>query len=299
MRNSKDTQRILERKHLVVFGAGYVGGAVATKAAKFGARVTVLTRNPQKAAALVSEGCEAVVADLAEPSWHGDISSADFVLNAVSSGGGGIEGYRQSYLEGARSISEWASKCRGDAHLIYTGSTSVYPQGEGQEIDESFAAQGTEERTDILVQTEEKMGNWPYRSTILRLAGIYGPGRHYLLDQLKRGESVLPGSGDHRLNLIHLDDIVQAIFAVWMNPSIDRQSVYNVADNGATPKADVVDWIAQQLQKPIPTFSGLTVPGRRLNRPDRIIVNSKLKRETAWSPAYPTFREGYTAILGA
>jgi uncharacterized protein YbjT (DUF2867 family) len=97
-------------KHFVVFGAGYVGGAVAREAIALGARVTALTRNPMKVSALAADGCDVVIDELASAAWHGKIAGqADFVLNCVSSGGGGIEGYRRSYVEGMKSILAWAA----------------------------------------------------------------------------------------------------------------------------------------------------------------------------------------------
>ena len=92
-------------KRLVIFGAGYVGGAVAAEAVVRRMRVTALTRNESKAAALREVGVETVVADLATEAWHEQIAGgADFVLNCVSSGGRELAGYEQSYFAGMNSI---------------------------------------------------------------------------------------------------------------------------------------------------------------------------------------------------
>ncbi|MFM9953566.1 MAG: NAD(P)H-binding protein, partial [Opitutaceae bacterium] len=96
-------------KRLIVFGCGYVGAEVARRAVTRGLAVTALTRNVAQAVALRAEGIDVVVAELAGDTWHRQIGGgADFVLNCVSSGGGGIEGYRRSYLEGMASILVWA-----------------------------------------------------------------------------------------------------------------------------------------------------------------------------------------------
>ena len=96
-------------KRLVIFGAGYVGGAVAAEAVVRRMRVTALTRNESKAAALREVGVETVVADLATEAWHEQIAGgADFVLNCVSSGGRELAGYEQSYFAGMNSIVAWA-----------------------------------------------------------------------------------------------------------------------------------------------------------------------------------------------
>src|SRR3954467_8008161 len=96
-------------KRLVVFGCGYVGSEVAREAISRGVRVAALTRNESKAMALRTAGVDVVLADLAADDWHRQMKGdADFVLNCVSSGGGGLEGYRRSYVEGMKSVQRWA-----------------------------------------------------------------------------------------------------------------------------------------------------------------------------------------------
>jgi shikimate 5-dehydrogenase len=93
---------IFRGKRLVVFGAGYVGGAVAREAVRRGLQVTALTRNSDKAKALVADGIEVVIAELASVEWHARIpGGTDFVLNCVSSGGGGIIWYRHCANSGS------------------------------------------------------------------------------------------------------------------------------------------------------------------------------------------------------
>ena len=119
-------------KHLVVFGCGYVGGEVVRQALQGGLRVTALTRNEAKAIILQQLGAEVVVDDLARTNWHEKIKgSGEFVLNCVSSGGGGIDGYRRSYLAGMESIVDWSARRGGVGTVVYTSSTSVYPQSGG------------------------------------------------------------------------------------------------------------------------------------------------------------------------
>lgn len=282
---------------LVVFGAGYVGGAVARQAVAAGLRVTALTRNPARAAELTSVGVNAVVADLASRDWHARVPvAADFVLNCVASGGGGLAGYQRSYVDGLRSILEWGATAARPGHLIYTGSTSVYPQGGGAAIDETAepVAPGDDEPAAVLRTAEELALGWRGVGTVLRLAGIYGPERHHLLDQLRTSPAELPGAGEHHLNLIHRDDICGGCWAAW---TTGRGGVFNLADNAAATRAEVVAWLAGQLGVPVPVFTGEAAPGRRRVTPDRIILNTKARDELGWEPLYPTFREGYAAIL--
>ncbi|HEV8073259.1 MAG TPA: NAD-dependent epimerase/dehydratase family protein [Opitutaceae bacterium] len=303
-----DAHGFFRGKRLVVFGAGYVGGELARQALARGLRVTTLTRNAERAAALAALGAEAIVADLAGEAWHGRIAGgAELVANCVSAGGGGIEGYRRSYVEGMASILAWA-RARGAAGtLVYTSSTSVYPQDGGVTVDETAPTEGAGARAQLLLEAErqlrapEKTGgpaNLPSsRWFILRLAGIYGPGRHHLLEQVRAGK--MAGRGDYHLNLIHRDDIVAAMWAALGAPPVVANEVFNVADDGAALKGEITAWLAAQLGLPAPRFTGEPAAGRRTVTPDRIIANTKLKSTLGWQPRYPTFREGYREILTA
>jgi nucleoside-diphosphate-sugar epimerase len=290
----------LPGQRLVIFGCGYVGTAVAAAAVARGARVTALTRNEAKAAALRASGVEVVVADLADAAWHARIAGgAELVLNCVSSGGGGLDGYRRSYVDGMASVLAWAGAAGGVGTLVYTGSTSVYPQDGGVRVDETAPTAGGGERAELLLRAEALL--WKAgpavcaRRFVLRLAGIYGPGRHYLLDQVRAGE--VAGLGDHHLNLIHRDDIVAAVLACAAAPATVADRTFNLADDGAARKHEIVGWVAAQLGLPVPRFTGAPAGGRRAVTPDRIIVNAAAKAALGWRPRYPTYREGYASLL--
>lgn len=285
-------------RRLVVFGCGYVGAAVARQAQEWGLRVTALTRNEAKALVLRDAGVEVQVADLAETGWHARIAGgADFVLNCVSSGGGGVSGYRHSYFRGMESILAWARDRGPVGTIVYTSSTSVYPHGHGALVDEG-AATGGDERAEVLAATEHLLrenAGACRRWFVLRLAGIYGPGRHHLLEQVRVG--TIAGRGEHRLNLAHRDDIAAAIWACFGADATVANEVFNVADDAPAPKAEVTRWLAERLGLPAPVFSAEPAPGRRAVTPDRIIANAKIKSALAWAPQFATYRNGYENLL--
>lgn len=296
----------LHGKRLVIFGCGYVGSAVAKAAVAAGVHVEALTRNAEKAVTLRSLGlAKVVVAELSSGDWHGQIDGgADFVVNCVSSGGGGPDGYRQSYVNGMASILAWAAQ-GGEpiGTMLYTSSTAVYPQGGGAVVEESAPAEGATPNGKIIRESEillEKVSAGACeRWFILRLAGIYGPGRHHLLNQLREGVTELGGSGIHRLNLIHRDDIVSAMLACLAAPETIGSQIFNVADTAPAAREEVVRWLAGQLKRPMPTFDG--VPGTRRGgepMPDRVIASDKIQRVLNWRPQYEDYRAGFGAILG-
>ncbi len=283
---------------LVVFGAGYIGGAVARAAVGRGIEVTALTRNPGRAAELQADGVRTVVSDLASETWLNEIPAGpDYVLNCVSSGGGGLDGYRHSYVDGTAQIAVWTRRGRVGT-LVYTSSTSVYPQGGGAEVDESAPTEPASDRAALLLEAERlSSGANAERVFILRLAGIYGPDRHMILDTLRAG-GPLPGSGAHRLNLVHRDDIVAAILACFAAPPAVKGGVFNVADDHPSPRAEVAAWLAGRLGLPSPQFDAAATSGRRRpETPDRLIRSGRLKSALGWQPQFPDFRAGYESLL--
>jgi nucleoside-diphosphate-sugar epimerase len=293
----------LANKRLVIFGCGYVGAALSRAALAAGARVEALTRNPEKAAALRASGlARVIVSELGSMEWHAQLEPApDFVVNCVSSGG--PDQYWQSYVVGMQSILSWAAKAGPIGTLVYTSSTSVYPQGDGAVVDETAWAPGSTPNGRIISESEVLLKNAPAavrRHFILRLAGIYGPGRHHLLDQLRAAVPALNGSGGHRLNLAHRDDIVAAILACLQAPESAGSDVFNVADDAPATRAEVVGWLCGQLGRPVPPFDGSATTRRGgAPVPDRIIANGKLKRTLGWRPRYPDYRAGFGEILRA
>ncbi|MGJ8638179.1 MAG: NAD-dependent epimerase/dehydratase family protein [Opitutaceae bacterium] len=291
---------------LMIFGCGYVGKALAQYCLQNGVRVGALTRNEEKAAELQRIGVsDVIVADLDSDSWHDQLSEPfEAVVNCVSSAGGGIAGYRKSYLDGQASILRWA-KTQRIKRYVYTSSTSVYPQDGGVEVDE--LADTTEapptgsvilESEALIAAAEADLERW----YVLRLAGIYGPGRHYLLNQLLANEETIPGAGDYTLNVIHLDDSVSAICAALTSEEAPS-GIYNIADDAPTTKEAMVHWLASDLSLKAPTFDPSNVSPRLARRggrmPDRRILNSKARQQLGWQPKYPSFREGYRALLDA
>ncbi|MFI5336828.1 MAG: NAD-dependent epimerase/dehydratase family protein [Opitutales bacterium] len=294
----------MQDKRLVILGCGYIGSALAVAARVAGAHVSALTRNPATAAALRAAGVNEVVeADLFTLGWQSRLpAGVDYAVNCVSAGGAGISAYRRTYVDGMRAVIAWAAAGpRPVGTLLYTGSTGVYPQGGGVAVDESAPTGGSDARGEALVEAENLLRcntGGIDRWFILRLAGIYGPGRHHLLDQLREGAPSLPGPAGHRLNLAHRDDIVAAILACLTAPANVGNEVFNVADGAPATKAEIVHWLCARLGRPEPRFADPAGTSRRsTGAADRVILSGKLQSRLGWRPHYPDYREGYAALL--
>ncbi|HEY4246534.1 MAG TPA: NAD-dependent epimerase/dehydratase family protein [Lacunisphaera sp.] len=294
----------LEGKRLVIFGCGYVGSAVAHAAVAAGASVEALTRNSEKAVVLRAQSLtKVVVAELSSSDWHSQLESgADFIVNCVSSAGG-PDGYRQSYLAGMASILKWASSGKTPiGAMLYTSSTSVYPQGGGAVVDETALADGATPNGKIIRESEMLLQAVPEavcrRWFILRLAGVYGPERHHLLNQLRAGATTLGGSGGHHLNLVHRDDIVSAVMGCLTAADGIESQIFNVADTAPAWREDVVRWLTKRLGRAMPVFDGIAGARRGGEpMPDRVISSEKIQRVLGWRPQHPDYRSGFDEIL--
>ncbi len=296
-------------RRLIILGCGYLGAAIARTACKQRWAVEGLTRNAEQAERLRRAfDISVVVADIACDDWHREIDPRGAVaVVSVSSGGGGERAYRHAYLAGMESVLRW-SREGSLASLIYTGSTSVYADNSGGWVDEDTPPVASTPLNEILLETENLLSAAVHRGTlpsaaVLRLAGIYGPGRHHLIDTLQKGVTEFSGSGSHHLNLIHRDDAAEAILRV-AGRSEGGFHLFNVADGKPARKATIVEWTAEQLGLSRPTFHPERVSARMQRRalvdgraPDRKISADKLSRAHRWEPAFTDFQAGYRAIL--
>lgn len=293
----------------LILGCGYVGRELGRRALRCGVLVTAVTRNADFAEELRRDGFSSVVvADIADDDWHAAANGEfDAVINCVSSGRTGVDGFRRSYVEGQRSFSRWLKQGRVRS-AVYTSSTSVYPQTGGELVDESFPTRPATEASQLLLEAEEifRAATAPLCSGyVFRLAGIYGPHRHHLLDRLLTGETTFPGSGSDVLNLIHRDDVCSAVERV-LDPDLPGvpPGVYNVCSGQHPSRRDVVDWLAARLDRPKPVFDSSLMSPRQKRRvlpggsvPCRRIASLRFQTLSGWTPRYADFRDGYEMIL--
>jgi nucleoside-diphosphate-sugar epimerase len=259
-----------------------------------------------------------VAADIAGDDWHAALNPADAaIVNCVAPAARGAEGYRHSFVDGARSIIRWlensAAAGRAPARdLVFTSSTSVYPQTDGEWVAEDARVEAAElsPAGTVLREAEQMFLALPPRLVrrvwVLRLAGLYGPGRHHLLDALRAGEKSFPGDGGHWVNLLHRDDAAGAIRAGLAAPSVISGGIYNVADDEPVRKRELLAWLAGKLGQDATALRfDSTQSSRSSHRrnaegkvPDRRIINSRLKDTLGWVPLCRSYREGYGEIMG-
>lgn len=283
-------------KRVLICGCGYVGQAVGARLAAQGHVVFGLRRSVESNASLLAAGITPLNGDLSNPA---DVAALpgpfDWVINVVSSAHGGEAAYRSAYLESTRNlVRAFAhSPCR----FVYTSSTSVYAQTDGEWVAEDSAASPTTTTGLILRQTEMELlaaASRDFHPTVLRVAGIYGPERHHLLTRLLHGLKSA-GSPARWLNMVHRDDVTGAILRVLESDA--GGLIFNVADNEPAPAGDFERWLAERLNLDLSALRPEAADGGKRGASNKRISNRRLREHLGWVPAYPTYREGYESIL--
>jgi nucleoside-diphosphate-sugar epimerase len=270
-------------------GCGYVGRALALALRERGDIVTGWVRSDSSAAEIEGDVAETIVGSVADDACWSGLAPFDAVIHCAASGGGGVEAYREVYLEGVRQMNARQPQARH----VFVSSTSVYGQTDGVLVDENAATKPAAKTSRILVEAEcEALAGG---ASVVRSAGIYGPGRAALFEKFRRGEAVLEGAGDRWVNQIHRDDLVEALVLVLEKSS--PREVYNAADNEPVRLFDFYVWCATRLRLPMPP-TGEADPDRKRGLTSKRVANGKL-RALGWTPRFPTFREGLVDRLAA
>ncbi|MDQ6622993.1 MAG: sugar nucleotide-binding protein, partial [Verrucomicrobiota bacterium] len=198
------------------------------------------------------------------------------------------EDYRRVYLQSAQHL----AAAFPNAALIFTSSTSVYPQTNGEWVTEESPAEPARATGRILRDTEDFVLS--AGGIVARLAGIYGPGRSALLRKFLAREAAIDPQ-DRFLNQVHRDDIASALFHLAQNAPTISGRVFNVSDHHPILQRDAYAWLAAQLQRPLPPIA--SAPAERKRGPSNKRVSSRRLQDLGWQPKYPTFDAAMTESI--
>lgn len=283
----------------LLFGCGYVGRRVAERWRDQGDRVTVVTRSAERAAALRADGFDAIVADLVEPLVPGSLPPAASVLFAVGFDRSAGRTIHEVYVEGLRHVLD--ALAARPAKFLYLSSTGVYGDTDGQWVDEDSPCRPTREGGRACLAAEELLWSHPLAgpaAVILRLAGIYGPGRVPRRDVLRAGEPI-PAAPEGWLNLIHVEDAVEAALAAEARADTPRR--YVVSDGNPGRRREYYAEMARLCGAPAPRFVDPAEGTAKAARAgaDKRVSNRRLLGELGVRLRYPSYREGLAAIVAA
>jgi nucleoside-diphosphate-sugar epimerase len=277
--------------NLLVVGCGYLGRRVAELCLSGGGSVTALTRSSSRAAEFRTAGIEPIVGDVLDPASLSQLPASDVLVHAVGYDPTAGVGKREVFVEGLRNVLTTAGARAG--RVIIVSSSSVYGQSRGEWVDEDSPTLPQSDGGRICLAAEDVVREYASTSrvcsVILRLSGIYGPGRWLAkAEALRRGEP-LAGSGDAWLNLTHVEDAARAVLAAAEHPT--PHSLYLVTDDRPVRRSEYYERLAQLHAAPPPTFDSREPPrhGQGLNKR---CSNARLMSQLGLVWKYPTFEEG-------
>jgi nucleoside-diphosphate-sugar epimerase len=284
---------------VLIVGVGYVGLPLGIELTRQGHEVFGLRRSATIGAELKNAGIQPLCADITQPEQLKSLPrDFDWVVNCTASGGAGPEEYRRIYLEGNHNLVTWLA----DSPLkkfIYTSSTSVYGQNDGSVVTETSPARPDANTAKILVETENillEAAQKIFPAVILRVAGIYGPARGHWFKAFLRGEARMEGEGGRFLNMIHRDDLIGVIIAALHHARPGM--IYNAVDDEPVSQLKFFEWLAAELNQPLPPCVPVDVEAwRKRGTTNKRVSNARLHAELKYQFRHPDFRSGYRAEI--
>lgn len=283
---SADVSRVL------IAGCGYVGSRLAGLLVDDGLRVWGLKRHP----AALPAGVEPIAADVTDPATLDALPVPDALVYAVSPAGRTDGAYRAAYVDGLRNVLGALRQAGGPVgRVVLVSSTGVYGHTDGRWVDEDTPPEPSEETGARILEGEAVARAAGSPGLVIRLGGIYGPGRTRTVVRVLEGQAGCP-SPDRYGNRIHRDDAAAAVRHLLTLE--DPAPVYLGVDREPAPLRDVYRWIARRAGVPDPCRDGsedAPEPGspRRSNKR----CSSRRLTGSGFVFTYPTFREGYGPIV--
>lgn len=274
---------------VLIAGCGYVGSELGRRLVVAGHRVWGLRRDPRG----LPDGVEPLARDLVRDRSLGPLPAIGALVYSAAPDAGGEEGYRAVYLEGLQNLLGTldVGDSRGDmpARLILVSSTAVYGQNDGSTVDETSPAEPVDYRGRVLLEAERLVARSATESVSLRLAGIYGPGRRRVLDDVLRGEArYVPG---RYVNLVHRDDAAGALLHLVELPRDGVDSMYIGCDREPVEQRVLFEWLAERSGSGAPRAGSPAAAGTPNKR-----CSSRRLVASGYRFSYPTFREGFERI---
>jgi nucleoside-diphosphate-sugar epimerase len=275
---------------VLIVGCGDLGLEVAKQLLKTDLKVLGLRRQ-----VIHSQNFPMIAGDVTKPETLIKLANvqAKFLVYCVAANQQSDENYQQIYVQGLKNTLKAAANFVELQHVFFVSSTRMYGQGTDVILNEDdepnpsdFGGERLLEAEQALHQTAIDSNQW--KSTALRLTGIYGPGRSRMINMaqdLTRWPLINTWT-----NRIHRDDaaafIVFLIGQVLGNKPI--QKCYIVTDCSPVTMFEVLTWIAHQLGYPVNEMR-VVEGGKRMSNQKMLATGFKMQ--------YPDYQKGYLSLI--
>ncbi|MCY1428687.1 NAD dependent epimerase/dehydratase family protein [compost metagenome] len=276
---------------VLIAGCGDVGSRLASQLVAAQWQVHGLRRTVSP----LPEGVNGIAGDLFDPqcpaAWPtGDI---DYLVYCAAANSHDEAGYRAAYVDGLRNVLGWLKlREQRPRRVVFVSSSGVYGQQQGEWIDETSTTEPSSFSGSVMLEAERLALNSGMAASIVRLTGIYGPGRELMLNNVRKGYRVAVDPPMYA-NRIHAEDAA-GLLACLLRADARGEAVqdcYIGVDDDPAALADVVAWLRERM--------GVTqwAAEGSVRRTGSKRCSNARARALGWVPQYPTFREGYAQML--
>ena len=277
----------IKNKKLLVIGCGKLGQKLGLLAKK-----TPLDLLGFKRKKITSTNIRIEQQDIFDKSFFDKVKihSPDFILYSLSADEQSEKSYRRNYVEGLKQVIKSIKYINNFQHLFFVSSTSVYGDNNDQFIDEFSETSPKNFRGTILLEAENLLNTVKFNSTVLRLSGIYGSGRNYMIKLSQDAESW--PKVDRWTNRINEDDAANFIIFL-INQCLQGEipeKLYLLTDKEPVTLFRLLNWMRQNLNlKNKINITSDPILGKRLR--SSIIPSLKFEYK------YPTYKQGYKELI--
>lgn len=275
-------------ENILIAGCGDLGGDLGRRLAATGHSVWGLRRQAER----ITPPIRPIAGDLTAADSLSGLPSVplDRLYYLATPGAYQDEAYRQAYVIGLQNL--LAALPHAPRRLVLVSSTSVYGQLDGEWVDENSPTAPRSFAGRRLLQAEDLAGQCP-GAVVVRFGGIYGPGRQRMLDKVRRGEPCV-AAPPYYTNRIHREDCIGVL--AHLGRADVPPGLYLAVDDEPCTQCELMDWLAQRMQLPRPERRSDPAGGVRGS--NKRCRNDRLKA-TGYRLLYPSYREGYDALLRA
>ncbi len=283
----------LHSPRVLIAGCGDVGSASGLLLAEQGARVQGLRRRPEGLPAAI-QGLQADLRAAEELRRVLRGKAFDYVISCAAAGEFSDEAYRAVYVQGLANLLQALAPAQAPRRIFLVSSTRVYCQDGGEWVDEDSPTAAEDFAGRRLLQAEELLRDCGWQYTVVRCAGIYGPGRLQLLRRVRAGQGCRREPPLYS-NRIHRDDcagiLAHLLLRDWRGEAV--RDCYLAVDCEPAPLWEVMAWIGEQVGV---TLRESGPEGTRGRRRSRRMSNRRL-RESGYVFRCPDYRSGYAELL--
>jgi nucleoside-diphosphate-sugar epimerase len=214
----------------------------------------------------------------------------NIVIYCVSAGGQTDAQYQAAYVTGLKNILTTQANNQAFQHIFFVSSTRVYGQNSGELLDETAPAAPADFGGERLLEAENFLKKQACKATSMRLSGIYGKGRLYLVNMAK--DITKWPQENHWSNRIHRNDAAGFI-AFMVEEALKEQTLadtYIVTDDMPTQQYEVLTWLAKQQNVDTSAVKVSAAQGGKR-------LSNQRMRDTGFQLQYPNYQAGYSSIL--